>query len=325
MKIGTFIKIIADSFSSQIEPSESTGRTSNQLKYQTVLSWFTSYDSDEIELVNEVMMKGKDNYCNKIMNPGLDDDMPINHAGILKSKVSSDLFKDVFNDANLDDLAIQSLIQKFKDDGIKLSKSNIVDDLARTFYELLDKRSIVNKKGSIRQATFLDNETVKIGTRIIKLPNALKKPNLPATRENKYVGALLQVYAQIAKKGTISISDLDTMPVVYKKHLELSREDFYSAESVLHQVRDLFNDAEKEFNNMKDEVYEGIKYTLNAPYKDGFERVNKVMDTVITISFRKSYFASQGNGMIGPGEERGMVHILVNDGRVEWIQEDIDE
>lgn len=324
MKIGTFIKIISDAFASQITPSEETRRTPNQLKYQTVLSWFITYGAEENELINKVMLKGKDNYCNKIMNPNLPDDMPITDASYIKGKISSEEFDEVFTEANLDDLAIESLITKFTDEGELITEFNIVDDITSIFHKLLDERSNVNRKFSIRRAVFINDHQVRVGGQVINLPEPLSVPNLPTPHENGYVEALLLVYAQKEKKGTISINDLDTMPVIYSTHLQGSREDFYSAESVLHKVRDLFNDSEYEFGEMKDEVYKGIRYNLNKPYHNGMERVDKVLEYVITISFRKSYFSSTRNGLIGPEEERGMVHMLVSEGRIAWIREELD-
>lgn len=324
MKIGTFIKIISDTFASQIAPSESTGRTSNQLKYQTVITWFISYEAEEQELVNKAMMKGTNNYCNKIMNENLNDDMPIQDAAYLKGRINSEGFEEIFDSAQLDDDAIQSFIQKMADNGIKITEFNFVEDVTNALFKLLDDRSNVNRKSSIRRAEFISDNQVRIGSKIITLPPDLTVPNLPSTNENKYVNALLCVYAQHAKKDTVSISDLDTMPMIYKTNFQLCREDFYSAESVLHKVRDLFTDSEKEFNNMKEEIYRGIYYHLNCPAKNGFSRLNSTMSYVITISFRKSFFSATDNGLIGPSEERGMIHMLVNEGKIEWIREDID-
>lgn len=324
MKIGTFIKILSDTFASQIPPSESTGRTSNQLKYQTVITWFISYGAEEQMFVNKAMMKGKDNYCNKIMNESLDDDMPITDAAYLKGRISTEGFEDIFNKASLDNEAIHAFIQKMAANGITISEFDFVQDVTDALFKLLDERSNKNRKGSIRKAEFINDHQVRIGSRIITLPPDLSVPNLPTNIENRYVNALLCVYAQAEKKGNISINDLDTMPVIYKMNFQLCREDFYSAESVLHKVRDLFTDSEKEFNNMKEEIYRGISYHLSLPKKNGFDRLNSTMNYVLTISFRKSFFSAPDNGLVGPSEERGMVHMLVNEGKIEWIREDID-
>ena len=323
MKVGTFIKIVSDTFASQIMPSESTGRTSNQLKYQTVITWFISYGAEEQELVNKAMMKSS-NFCNKVMNETLDDDMPINDAAYLKGRISAEGFEEIYDNANLDDVAIDAFIKRMAEGGITITAFNFVNDVTNALFALLESRSNVNRKGSIRKAEFISDTQVRIGTRIIKLPDSLAVPNLPSAKENGYVEALLQVYAQDAKKDIKSLHDLDSMPIVYKSNLQLCREDFYDAESVLHKVRDLFTDSEKEFNNVKEEVYKGIKYQLNIPKKNGFDRLNSTMEYVITISLRKSFLSSSNNGLVGPSEERGMVHMLVNEGKIQWIREDID-
>ena len=123
LKIGIFIKILSDTFASQIAPSESTGRTSNQLKYQTVITWFISYGAEEQELVNKAMMKGKDNYCNKIMNESLEDDMPIQDAMYLKGRINPEGFEEIFDEAQLDDAAIKSFIRKMAVNGIKITNN----------------------------------------------------------------------------------------------------------------------------------------------------------------------------------------------------------
>lgn len=324
MKIGTFIKIISDTFAAQIPPSESSGRTPNQLKYQTVITWFISYGAEEQELVNKAMMKSKNNYCNKIMNDALGDDMPITDATYLKGRINSEGFEEIFDEANLDDVAIQAFIQKMTENGIIITEFDFVEDVTNALFKLLDDRSNVNRRSSIRKAEFISDNQVRIGSRNISLPADLTVPNLPARKENKYVNALLCVYAQSTKKGTISIKDLDTMPIIYKFNLQICREDFYSAESVLHKVRDLFTDSEREFNNMKEEIYRGITYHLNIPKKNGFDRLNSTMEYVLTVSFRKSFFSDSDNGLVGASEERGMIHMLVNEGKIEWIRKDID-
>lgn len=111
------------------------------------------------------------------------------------------------------------------------------------------------------------------------------------------------------------------MPPVYKTELQIHREDFYSAESVLHKIRDFFFDAEREFNCLKDDVYNGIKLYILHGFSNGYEKMKATLDFVMTISYRKSYLSTQGNGLIGNSEERGIVHMLVNEGKITWIKD----
>ena len=319
MKIFEFINIIADAFATEIMPDSETGKVTDKLIYETVLTWFISYDADEKELVRIALVKSP-NYCNKILNGNVEKDMPISDARFLKGKINSEGFEDVFDSANLEDDAIKGLIRKFMEKGESISDFDIVQDISDVLYKLLDERSAINKKGSIRKAEFLGNDKVRIGSKIISLPKPLMKPNLPTSKETLYVTALLEVYAQKVKKGSLSLSELDSEPI-YREEFQLHRECFYSAEGVLYQIRDFFNDAEREFINMKNEIYNAVKFNINKPHNNGYDRLNSTMDTVLSIKFTKPFLSSQGNGIIGVDEQRGMVHMLVNEGNIIWIKE----
>ena len=317
MKLFEFINIISGYFATQIPPDSKTKRVKASLKYQTVLSWFTDSDADEIDQVNQVLMKS-DNFCSKLLNGNNDKDMPIQDANYLKGKITSDNFYEVFENAKISDESIEQLIQDFGDKGYTITDINIVDDITTVLIDILNERANVNKKGSIKNAVFIGNDKLQIGKKTIVLPAPLQVPNLPTKNENKYINALFEVYSQKTSKPIATLSDLDTEPI-YKTNLQLHREFYYSAESVLHQIRDFFTDSVKEFNNMKHEIYDAIKYNISLTHKDGYEKLNSTMDIVIKVSFSKSFFAKPGNGLIGPSEKSGMVHMLVNDGKVLWV------
>lgn len=317
MKIFEFINIISSFFSTQIPPDSTTKRIKNSLKYQTVLTWFTHIDSDEIEQINNVLTKS-DNYCNKLLNHKSDTDMPIGDANYLKSKITAENFYEIFDEADLTDESINALKKEFEIRGHPLKSEDIVMDITEVLITLLNERATVNKKTSIRSAEFLADNKLRIGKKILILPEPLKVPNLPDEIEHIYVTALLEVYSQKTKKRILSLSDLDTEPI-YKANLQIHREYFYSAESVYRQIRDFFSDATQEFNNMKREVYDAIKLHISMPSSDGFDKLQSTMDLVIKVTFSKSYLSKAGNGLIGPGEQCGMVHMLVNDGVVRWL------
>ena len=322
MEIYEFINIIADAFKTQIEPDSETNRVSDALKYQTVLTWFTSFNSMDVEKTNKALLKSQP-FANKILNGT--KEMPINDAAYFKANLTAALFQDVIDNARLDKMAYQSLISKFNEKGEIITRGNLAKDVTRVFYKLLDKRANKNRSlGSIRKAQFIGENKVKIGNSIYNLPEPLAVPNLPEENENKYVNALLEVYSQKEKTSITSLEDLEGYPI-YKGNLQLHREAFYSAESVLYQIRDFFNDSTKEFNNLKTEIYDGIKYELSLPHKNGFERVNNAMRLVMVISFSRSYLSTAGNGLVGVEEKKGMVHMLVNEGKITWIRESDDE
>jgi hypothetical protein len=286
------------------------------VKYQTVLTWFTTIESDEIEKVNNAIMKS-DNFCSKLLNGNSDKDMPIQDANYLKSKITSENFYDVFENAALSEESIKALRKEFKDKGYPIAGKDIVKDITRVLVEILNERANTNKKVTLNKATFIGDNKLQIGKKIIKLPGPLEVPNLPSVKENKYINALFEVYTQETKKKITTLADLETEPI-YKTNLQIHREYYYSAESVLHQIRDFISDSYSQFNMMKQEVYDAIKYHLSIP-DDGFKKLNSTMRLVIKVSFTKSPLAKPGNGIIGPSEKSGIVHMLVNDGKVTWV------
>ncbi|HHX67965.1 MAG TPA: hypothetical protein GX708_07930 [Gallicola sp.] len=232
--------------------------------------------------------------------------------------ISSEGFEDVFDSANLEQIAIESLIKKFDELGEIITEFDIVEDITKVLYKLLDERSSVNKKRSVRNAVFLSDNKLQIGKKIYNLPEPLQVPNLPRKNENIYIDALLEVYSHDSKKSIVSLADLDTMPI-YKTNLQLHREFFYSAESVIRKIRDFFTDSLVEFENMKLEIFDAIKYHLSTSKEEVYDKLHTTMDIVIKVSFRKSVLFKVGNGLVGPSEQRGMVHMLVNDGKFRWL------
>lgn len=327
MKIYQFINIVGDAFATAFNRDSDNGekiRITSSLKYSTVLTWFTDTEADEINAVNKVMMKSN-NFCNKLLNGSIDKDMPICDAIFLKSRVTAENFRDIFDYVGLSNEAKKALINEFDKLGVKIKGKDLPKELTDLFLQLLTNRANVNKNFSIRNATFLGDDTVQIGKKKIPLPAPLHVPNLPIESEHTYINAILQVFAEKEKRDTLSIEDLDKMPPVYKEEFQIHRNDFYSAESVLHQIRDFFFDAEREFGNLKDEIYNGIKLYILRGFKNGYERMNSTLDFVMTISFSKSYLSYSGNGLVGPQEERGIVHMLVNEGKIIWIRSDENE
>lgn len=317
MHIYEFINLVQKAFYSQIKPDPKTGKVTAKQIYQDVITWFTDESLMDIESINAVTMK-KGDYAEKLLNESNEKDMPINDAKLLKSKITSDNFRDVYENADLTPEAEQALIDSFAAKGYNLDIRDIPQELTDLFIQLINERTEINKKGSITKAQFISDSQVKIGGRIINLPPALYVPELPVEKENEYVTALLSVYTQKISKNIVSIDDLVGFPQ-YQAEIQIHRENFYSAESVLHKVRKFFYDAESEFNTLKNEIFDSIRFELVKTHPDGYTKLNSTMDKIIVISLSKSYFTKSGNQLVGSGEKMGVVHMLVNDGKVRWL------
>ena len=269
--------------------------------------------ADENEKISKAINKSNIS-CEKYFSETNNRDMPITDAQLIIGKIIPDNFEDIFDEAGLSSTELNSLKRELSSLGYPIAGRDYPSELTK----VLKKRADTNKKSTIRGAQFIGNDKVKIGGKIINLPPKLEVPNIPVESENKYITALLEVYSVDSKTTISSIADLENAKSEYKIDLQFHREDFYDAESVLHQVRDFFYDGEKEFNAMKEEIYQAVKRDICCP-SDPYNNMRDIMKTVCIVTFSRSYLSTPGIGLIGPSEKRGMVHLLINDGKCRWL------
>ena len=60
--------------------------------------------------------------------------------------------------------------------------------------------------------------------------------------------------------------------------------------------------------------------TASALYSSGLEKIRSVMDKAVTVPL--SSLLALIPSWIGPSERKGVVHMLVNDGKIKWVDED---
>lgn len=165
----------------------------------------------------------------------------------------------------------------------------------------------------------IDNDILLLETFIHKhpKPKPIEPPEIIAHGEMRYVNELYLVYAE--KTGTTFNTPNDL--IKYKKlqaDFIRQRKNYYLAETVHRGLRDTMCLSEtSSFDYMKDEIYEGIITTVEMDYNSGFDRLNKVMEHVTTVQLSNNT-ASMLLNWIGPGEKKGVCHMLVNDGRIHW-------
>jgi hypothetical protein len=86
-------------------------------------------------------------------------------------------------------------------------------------------------------------------------------------------------------------------------------------------VREIFDNGEAEFGKIKDDAYDGISDVCWDNYDDGFKRLLAVLNQVAQITLTKS-FLTQIKDLINNSEKKGICHMLVNDGRIQWVLDD---
>lgn len=147
-------------------------------------------------------------------------------------------------------------------------------------------------------------------------------PETSAMEEMRYVRALCDAYAENLGRGSIDEKDIPTLPRRFSENFKEQRKAFYSALSIEHSVRNIFDDGEDEFNNLKDDAWHGINDTYWQEYKDGYARLIAVLEKVTNTTLNASVLY-QIRGLIRNLEKKGICHILVNEGTiVSWVIHD---
>lgn len=153
-------------------------------------------------------------------------------------------------------------------------------------------------------------------------PMQLTPPDILAEKEQEYSTQLLAAYSDDAKEEITSDNVYDSK---YSSHYKRQRHDFYSAESVRRAVLEAFAEDEDVFGDFKDEVYSLII--------DEYEELQGEPPLAVVKATIK--YAGNSNmsksvlvhlpKWVGAEEKKGACHMLVNDGKIAWVEKDENE
>ncbi len=315
MTLKEFLSIMEKYFDYRVPKIGDARKTKNDS--QRLLTFLNAFISEESDDERNPIEEKKDETLRKIYSSH--DNLPKIIAKYYLGRLSSDAFYNFSLD--LEDTAVTNLIDDFKSYGELISETNYVDDITEILKKIL--QSIVNPKlrGRIQNAVFIDNNKVKIGNEIINIPDVLIDEDFQSL-EYKYVNALIEVYAIDAKIPieSLTIDTLNQINPIYSTHLKLQREFFFKAESTYHLLRDNFSNGELEFKKFKDETLNGVSSTLFDTFDSPFKKVNATLKHVTILTYGKSFLGRNDNGFVGADEKQGLIHMLVNDGKIVWVQ-----
>lgn len=147
-----------------------------------------------------------------------------------------------------------------------------------------------------------------------------KPPVAVQDNEHIYIKKLLDAYADEKETQFPTIAELQAGAPTLAKHLDRSREQFFSAESLRTFSRD--NVPPGTFESLQTEVFDGVQEVYNdETHASGYHRVIKTIQKARDI-------AITGNPLIGvmhTNDRAGICHQLANDDRMTWVQEPKDK
>lgn len=169
---------------------------------------------------------------------------------------------------------------------------------------------------------FVDWSAGKIhfGNETINIPPDLIPPKEIKDDEDLYVAALLDAYAEAAKKPPVKPEDIRLLKKVYRENFAEQRINYYAAVRITRIIRECFLNDEAELNRWMNESSDYISITRRDEYKNGFQRLKAVLKKVVDCKTTSA--VDQCGRLIGPKERQGVCHLLVNNKQFVWVNED---
>jgi hypothetical protein len=143
------------------------------------------------------------------------------------------------------------------------------------------------------------------------------RPGVPAPpphsgpSESRYIEQLYDAYGEREQQTISDSAALGSFPEL-SEHLDRQRETFYHAEALRNFARDTVPPGT--FENLQNEIYDGVVEVEKGAHKDGFDRVNAVTQSATTLQLTS-------NGLItvmNVKDRKGICHQLANVDKLKW-------
>ncbi len=227
---------------------------------------------------------------------------------------------------------IETEIQKYKPE-FNNEANAIGYPLAQLFLELIDNvldiatetendcSSVSPNKTGLSSTYYYDSNDKKIhiGGNIITLPPELTPPDNINDDEITYVNELLKAYADASGAPPLTIEDISRLSGKHKENFNEQRINYYSAVRICRIIRESYAEPDQELQKWKSQTFDYISDTYRDDYENGYKRLIAVLRKVVDS---KTTAAIEGcDQLIQPKERKGVCHLLVNDGKIRWVDD----
>ena len=145
------------------------------------------------------------------------------------------------------------------------------------------------------------------------VPAAIQKNEMP------YLKAIADAISE-KEKSSLSIDELKKNKK-YGKRIEHHRNEFFSADYVRRQAREIYDENEDAFGELQEEVKDGIYYTVERQYENGYERLNSTLEQAAHISLESTALC-KNTDLVTMKAKQGICHTLINDKKLEgWTND----
>lgn len=144
----------------------------------------------------------------------------------------------------------------------------------------------------------------------VKRDRSIVVPPIAEKYEAMYIQKIIQAISEKEGCAIRSLEELLHDFPQYSDTIRINRERFYSAENLKrfaskHLLQDDY------FGDLCDDIYYGIYDYLEAAYKNGFERLLRVMSNVAAIDLQHNLLVKYD--LVHPQDRQGICHQLANE------------
>lgn len=214
-----------------------------------------------------------------------------------------------------------------------ISKANMHMKIAKLFTSILREASTRTKKKSTPvpnandfiKKPYIEDGMLIIGNSKLLLPSAeIPSKEIPDSElQLKYLYALVDAYND-AEHSSITLPDLKKFKKKYKDNFYEQRVNFYEADCLKNFSRDTLKSDDNEFQKLLDDTYDGVINTSRKNYDNGYNRLLSVLEQAVNINLDASQLYHIP-GIINNKRKIGFCHMLVNDDRISWIDEEEED
>ena len=246
-------------------------------------------------------------------------------AFIYPDKVSSVTKKEMLESMRklVDECDIE---RKTKDSLIKYyDRKQYAEFLARVFIRALQGNNRIKSGKEKIKASETNSAAVSEFERTVNYRRHRPQAIVPDEIQDQELKYVKELYAAYQDASGIEVRSREDLEVIhYRKHFENQRKFYYKAEAIHHELRDsVLPDEGDCFDEVKDEIEDGISYSLGRHYENGVEKIDAVTNEAAHVILSNNTTNNLYNWM-GPGEKKGVCHFLVIDERIKWVG-DCDE
>lgn len=257
------------------------------------------------DVINEVIDYFSENILDVLINSLKEPEMYSAMIALIKdsdlhNEIQAGLL-DIYEEGEMAEFLAKTFLQAIVGDNLSKDPDVIiapVDEDIRVFKELIKKK--------------------------YQKPIAITPPDEIENHEIGYVNELYRVYGERTGEIYVRPEDLQSKPKL-KRNFDNQRKSYYSAETIRRELRDTITlDESDGFDLLKDEMYDGVVDTCDKDFDSGYDRLTAVMEHATQVPISPN-LGDRLLDWVGAGEKKGVCHMLVNDKRLKWMEDDDDE